>query len=65
VELDVTPIGVFVELEGSPRVIDRAARLLGWGPADYITKSYRALYLDACRHRGLPARDMVFRPPKS
>ena len=60
VELDETPIGVFLELEGPPEAIDHAARLLGYGPADYITKSYLALYLDQCRKSGAPAGDMLF-----
>ncbi len=64
VELDETPIGVFLELEGPPEAIDRAARLLGYGPADYITKSYLALYLDQCRKLGLSAGDMLFPPKK-
>lgn len=59
-ELDETPIGTFVELEGAPRQIDRAARLLGYQPAKYITSSYLALHLDACRRRGRPKADMVF-----
>lgn len=62
VELDETPIGVFVELEGPPRAIDRVASQLGYAPADYITKSYLALYLDQCRKRGVPPGDMVFPP---
>ncbi len=60
VELDETPIGVFLELEGPPEAIDRAARVLGYGPANYITKSYLALYLDQCRKLGVPAGDMLF-----
>ncbi len=56
VELDETPIGVFVELEGPPPAIDRAAKLLGYGPADYITKSYLALYLDQRRRQGVVAQ---------
>ncbi len=64
VELDETPIGVFVELEGSPRAIDRVGRQLGYAPPDYITKSYLALYLDQCRRRGVPPGDMVFPPGK-
>ena len=59
-ELDETPIGVFLELEGPVSAIDRAAHLLGYGLADYITKSYRALYLDECRKRAEPAGDMLF-----
>ncbi len=64
IELDETPIGTFVELEGPPPAIDRAAKLLGYSPADYITKSYLALYLEQCRKQGVPAADMVFPPRK-
>jgi adenylate cyclase class 2 len=60
IELDETPIGVFVELEGPPRAIDRAARLLGYGPDDYISWSYRGLYLDYCHRRGIPPGQMLF-----
>ncbi len=60
VELDETPIGEFLELEGPPPAIDRVAKLLGYAPSDYITKSYLALYLDRCRKQGVPATDMVF-----
>ncbi len=60
VELDETPIGVFVELEGSPQAIDRAAKLLGYGPADYLTQTYLQLYLRQCRKEGLTPRDMLF-----
>jgi adenylate cyclase class 2 len=62
VELDETPVGNFLELEGTPRLIDRAARLLGYKPADYITRSYLALHLEDRRRRGLPNADMVFGP---
>jgi hypothetical protein len=39
VELDETPIGDFLELEGECGAIDRCAVLLGFRPADYIVKS--------------------------
>ena len=48
-ELDETPIGFFLELEGPKRQIDRAAQALGHSPADYITASYLELY--AAKHR--------------
>ncbi len=58
--IDETPIGTFLELEGSPRWIDRTAQALGFKAAQYITQSYGALYR---RHRqespGSPA-DMIF-----
>ncbi len=61
VELDVTPIGCFLELEGSPREIDRAARLLGYARKDYITANYLTLYRKHCRRQGRTAGDMRFR----
>lgn len=65
VELDETPIGTYLELEGRPKGIDRAARLLGSAPRDYITASYYGLYADFCRRQRRPIRHMVFSPPKS
>jgi len=49
VELDETPIGDFLELEGDRAAIDRCAALLGFRPADYIVKSYGALFLEQRR----------------
>lgn len=45
--LDETPIGLFVELEGKPGQINRAAGLLGFHGSDFITKSYGALFMEA------------------
>jgi adenylate cyclase class 2 len=58
--LDETPIGVYLELEGSPRWIDRMARLLGFTHQDYITASYARLHLQHCEGRNLGRCDMVF-----
>jgi adenylate cyclase, class 2 len=60
VELDETPLGNFLELEGAPPAIDRAASLLGYGPADYIRDTYGALYLADCRLRGRKPAHMLF-----
>ena len=49
VMLDETPIGNFVEVEGSPEEIDELTRKLGFGKDDYITDSYYGLFL----HRGI------------
>ncbi len=58
--VDETPIGTYIELEGSPAWIDRTARRLGYSEPDYITASYGRLYLDWCKkHRRRPG-DMVF-----
>ena len=58
--LDETPVGNFLELEGSPRWIDRTARLLGFSSGDYITGSYGYLHLVYCRERGIQPKDMLF-----
>lgn len=63
-DLDETPIGVYLEFEGPRRAIDRAARLLGYAPAVYITASYWGLYVENCRQKGVPARNMLFPPKK-
>lgn len=64
IELDETPLGYFVELEGSPESIGRAAELLGYSPKEYITQSYLALHLEQCRSRKIPPGDMLFSPQK-
>jgi adenylate cyclase class 2 len=56
VVLDETPAGTFLEIEGEPEDIAMAARALGYGPADFISDSYAALFF-ASGGRG----DMVFR----
>jgi adenylate cyclase, class 2 len=49
VELDETPIGDFLELEGDATAIDRGAALLGYRHRDYIAKSYGQLFLEQRR----------------
>jgi adenylate cyclase, class 2 len=58
--VDETPIGVYLELEGSPLWIDRTARKLGFGETDYITASYARLYVDWCKARGVAPTNMIF-----
>jgi adenylate cyclase class 2 len=65
ISLDETPVGSFLELEGSRSWIDRVARQLGFSRRDYITASYGALHLEECRRRGVPPGDMVFRGARS
>jgi adenylate cyclase class 2 len=59
-DLDETSIGDYLELEGSPSAIDRAARLLGCKGSDYITATYWDLYVADCRGRGITPTDLVF-----
>jgi adenylate cyclase class 2 len=65
IELDETPVGTFVELEGPGEAIDRAAQELGFTKRDYITKSYLALYVEECRRRGEEPRNMLFAATKT
>jgi len=60
VAIDETPVGTFVELEGSELGIATAAAALGKGPADYVIDSYRTLFLRYCAERGLAATHMLF-----
>lgn len=63
--VDETPIGAFLELEGSPEWIDRIAAALGFPPETYITESYGQLWLKHCAAEGIPAGDFVFAPEGS
>lgn len=65
VDLDETPIGTFLELEGAKSAIDAAARALGYGAKDYIAASYLELYFEDCDRRGVKPGNMVFRTKKS
>jgi len=65
IELDETPIGTFVELEGPASAIDRAAEELGYSKRDYILKNYLRLYMEDCRRKGEEPRHMVFPNRKS
>lgn len=60
IALDETPVGTFLELEGPPRAIDKAARALGFTPRNYIQATYWDLYAADCRRRGRKRRNMVF-----
>jgi adenylate cyclase class 2 len=58
--LDETPLGCFVELEGSPGEIDQAARRLGFSIDDYVTASYRKLLEFEAGRRGRRPWDLLF-----
>jgi adenylate cyclase class 2 len=60
IELDETPIGTFVELEGPAPAIDQAAEELGYSKRDYVLKNYLRLYMEDCRRKGVEPRHMVF-----
>lgn len=65
IAIDETPIGTFLEIEGEAEAIHDYARRLGFSPADYVTASYRALYVAAAGARagasdGVAGGDMTF-----
>ena len=64
VAVDETPVGVFVEIEGSETGITTMAAAMGRTPDDYILASYRALFLKRAAVLGLRGTDMVFDAPQ-
>jgi len=64
IEVDQTPVGTYVELEGPPEAIDRAAEAFGFARKDYLVKNYLSLYAEDCRRRGVPPGNMLFQAKK-
>ena len=60
IAIDETPVGVFVEIEGGEAAIHEMARALGKQPHEYITDSYRFLFLQLRDANGMDGHDMVF-----
>ena len=60
VAYDETPIGNFVELEGTEEGIRKAAEELGFAEREFLRDSYYHLYVLFCRGRGEVPTNMVF-----
>jgi adenylate cyclase class 2 len=60
VAIDETPVGVFVEIEGTENGISEMSSALGRTPDDYLLDSYRSLFLQHREQHGLTGSDMVF-----
>ena len=60
IAVDETPVGVFVEIEGGEDAIHATAHALGKSATDYITDSYRFLFLQHRDQHGLNDHHMVF-----
>jgi len=63
-DLDETPVGTFLEIEGAPQAIDRLARALGFSSRDYVRGTYWDLYAADCRRRRRIPRNMLFHAKK-
>jgi adenylate cyclase class 2 len=61
IELDETPVGTFLELEGTPSGIEAMARQLGFGANDRLLRTYWGVYAEDCRRRGVRPTNMLFR----
>jgi adenylate cyclase class 2 len=59
IAIDETPIGTYVEVEGSPDEIDRAAERLGFAPDAYELATYRELHERDAASRGVPVGDLL------
>jgi adenylate cyclase, class 2 len=64
IEVDETPVGTYVELEGPPEAIDRAAEAFGFSRRDYLVKNYLTLYAEDCRRKGTTPGNMLFETKK-
>lgn len=60
VELDHTPMGDFVELEGPNDLLEETARRLGLDPSRAVAQSYIGLWQEFRREHPELGRDMVF-----
>ena len=59
-DLDETPVGTYLELEGAPQAIDRTARALGFSKRAYLRATYWDLYAADCRRRRIRPKNMLF-----
>ena len=64
IAVDDTPIGAFVEIEGDEAAIHALSSRLGFTAVDYVTQSYRALFVAWAGDDGA-GRDMLFVPASS
>jgi adenylate cyclase, class 2 len=60
IAVDETPVGVFIEIEGSEGGIQATANALGRTPHDYVVDSYRSLFLRHRQESGIVGPDMLF-----
>lgn len=60
IAVDETPVGTFIEIEGTEEGIAATTQALSRTPQDYLLDSYRTLFAKHCEANGVAAHDMVF-----
>jgi adenylate cyclase class IV len=60
IAVDETPIGNYVEFEGSENGIRELTARMGIAEAQFLRSSYYSLYLEYCREKGETPKFMVF-----
>jgi len=60
IAVDETPIGNYIELEGSEDTIRRVAGKLGIDESLFLRLSYYSLYLEYCREKHKTPEHMIF-----
>lgn len=63
IAVDETPVGTFVEIEGTSDGIIAMAAAMGKGRGDYILDSYYGLFMRTREALGFRGHDMVFDDP--
>jgi adenylate cyclase class 2 len=65
IAIDETPLGTFLELEGTASTIEQVSTSLGRTPKDYIIASYHQLFQRHREAHGIPTGDMTFSEPST
>jgi len=60
IALDETPIGTYIEMEGTQRGIERLSKRLGFARGDFITGTYHDLFVSYKKANRIQARHMIF-----
>ncbi len=60
IAVDETPIGNYVEFEGSEEGIRDLARQIGIAESEFLRSSYYSLYLEYCQQKGVTPQFMIF-----
>lgn len=60
ITLDETPMGDYLEIEGSPGGIARFAKRIGFTKSDFITATYHELFVSYRKAHRIKSRNMTF-----